>query len=198
VTVDRVPAAVIGFRDQPRPGLSAALGELKALGIARVELLSGDHQSTTTLIAEGIGFTAVAGDLLPEDKANRVTLLQREGHRVLMVGDGINDAPALSVANVGMAVAQQQSGIAAEAADVVLLSPEPSRVPEAIRIARQTLLVARQSVALGLGLSGLGMVAAAAGFIAPVPGALTQEVIDLLVILNALRTAPWPGPVEGG
>ena len=192
VTVDRVPAAVIGFRDQARPGLSAALGELRALGVARLELLSGDHQSTTCRIAAGVGFTAVTGDLMPEDKANRVILLQREGHRVLMVGDGINDAPALSLATVGMAVAQRQSGIAAEAADVVLLSPEPRRVPHAIRLARRTLRIARQSVMLGIGLSGLGMVAAAAGLIGPVAGALTQEAIDLAVILNALRAAPWP------
>jgi P-type E1-E2 ATPase len=198
MTVDRVPVAVIGFQDQPRAGLSAALSELRALGVARLELLSGDHQSTTARIAEGIGFTAVAGDLMPEDKTNRVTLLQSEGYRVVMVGDGINDAPALSAATVGIAVAQQQSGIAAEAADVVLLSPEPSRVPEAIRLARRTLRIVRQSVTLGLGLSGLGMVAAAAGLIGPVPGALTQEAIDLVVILNALRAAPWPGPGKGG
>jgi heavy metal translocating P-type ATPase len=191
VTVDRVPVAVIGFRDRPRPGLKEALGELRVLGVTRLELLSGDHHSTTSRVAEGMGFTGVAGDLLPEEKLSRVISLQNQGHRVLMVGDGINDAPALSAATVGMAVAQQQSGIAAEAADVVLLSPEPRRVPDAIRLARQTLRIARQSVTLGIGLSGLGMVAAAAGLISPVAGALTQEAIDLAVILNALRAAPW-------
>ncbi|HEX9893971.1 MAG TPA: heavy metal translocating P-type ATPase [Gemmatimonadales bacterium] len=191
VTVDRLPAAVIGFRDQPRAGISAALGELRSLGITRLALLSGDHQTTTASVARTIGFTDVAGDLLPQDKVARVVALRRQGYRVLMVGDGINDAPALSAATVGMAVARSGSGIAAEAADVVLLSPEPRRIPEAIRMARRTLRIARQSVGLGLGLSGIAMVAAAAGFIAPVPGALLQEGIDLAVILNALRAAPW-------
>jgi heavy metal translocating P-type ATPase len=191
VTIDRHPAGMISFSDRPRAGISTALGQLRALGIARLALLSGDHASTTFTMASGLGFTDIAGDQLPQDKVERVTRLLQTGYRVMMVGDGINDAPALSAASVGVAVAQTRSGIAAEASDVVLLSPEPGRVPEAIRLARRTLRIARQSVGLGLGLSGVAMLVAAAGFIRPVPGALLQEAIDLAVILNALRAAPW-------
>jgi heavy metal translocating P-type ATPase len=193
VTIDRHPAGMISFSDRPRAGISTALGQLRALGIVRLALLSGDHASTTFTVASGLGFTDIAGDLLPQDKVERVTRLLQAGYRVMMVGDGINDAPALSAASVGVAVAQTRSGIAAEASDVVLLSPEPGRVPEAIRLARRTLRIARQSVGLGLGLSAVAMVVAAAGFINPVPGALLQEAIDLAVILNALRAAPWRG-----
>jgi heavy metal translocating P-type ATPase len=189
ITVDRLLAGVIGFRDVPRPGIHAALNELRALGITRLALVSGDHQPTVRSVAAATGFDDVAGDLLPQEKAARVNALRRQGHRVLMVGDGINDAPALSAATVGLAMARNAGGIAAEAADVVLLHPEPRRIPESIRLARATVRIARQSVLIGLSLSGVAMLIAAAGYIPPITGALLQEAIDLAVILNALRAA---------
>jgi P-type E1-E2 ATPase len=189
VTVDRLPAGVISFQDLPRPGISAVLNQLRALGITRLALVSGDHQPTVRSVAAATGFDDVAGDLLPQEKAARVEALRRQGYRVLMVGDGINDAPALSAATVGLAMARSAGGIAAEAADVVLLHPEPGRIPESIRLARTTVRIARQSVVIGLSLSGLGMLIAAAGYIPPITGALLQEAIDLAVIVNALRAA---------
>lgn len=189
VAIDGRGAGVIGFRDHPRPGMTEALTDLRAGGIDRLVLLSGDHTRTAEAIGRSLGFAEIAGDLLPADKVARVEGLRRAGHQVLMVGDGINDAPALTAATVGMAIARHGGGIAAESADVVLLAEDPGRVAEAVRLGRRTLAIARQSVLFGLGLSGSAMVVAAFGHIPPAAGALLQEGIDLAVIVHALRAA---------
>jgi P-type E1-E2 ATPase len=136
-----------------------------------------------------IGVTESRGGLLPSDKVDVVAGLVRDGERVLMVGDGTNDAPALSAATVGIALAGHGGGITAEAADVVILNDDLSRVVEAIQISRRTVRIAQQSIWAGLGLSALAMIFAGAGYIRPTIGALLQEVIDVAVILNALRTS---------
>jgi P-type E1-E2 ATPase len=150
-------------------------------------LLSGDDQVNTTAVARGVGIDEARGELLPADKVALVQGLVAGGERVLMVGDGTNDAPALSSATIGIALASGGGGIAAEAADAVILADDPTRITEAVAISRRTLRLAKQSIWYGLGLSGLGMIAAGLGYIPPVVGALLQEGIDIAVILNALR-----------
>ncbi|MBX6333244.1 MAG: cadmium-translocating P-type ATPase [Gemmatimonadaceae bacterium] len=189
VAVDGALAAVIEYADQLRPGLAPFLAELDRLGVRRTLLLSGDHPEPTRAVADQVGIDEVESDLLPEDKVAIVRRLVADGESVLMVGDGTNDAPALSSATVGVALAGQAGRITAEAADVVILDDELRRVADAIRVSRRTLRIARQSIVVGLGLSGAAMIVAAFGYIPPAIGALLQELIDAAVILNALRAS---------
>jgi heavy metal translocating P-type ATPase len=189
VAVDGKAAGVIEYADRLRPELAGFIPELRRLGICRVVLLSGDDQANASAVAAATGIEEAHGDLLPDEKVAYVQRLMKGGERVLMVGDGTNDAPALSTATVGIALAAGGGGISAEAADAVILADDPSRVAEAIVISRRTLGLARQSIWAGLGLSSVAMVAASFGHIPPVAGALLQEAIDVAVILNALRAA---------
>ena len=189
VAIDGRFAGVIEFADELRPGLPQMFAALREAGVRRCMLLSGDSVAHTSAIAMRVGVTEARGGLLPSDKLDVVAGLERAGERVLMVGDGTNDAPALSAATVGIALAGHGGGITAEAADVVILNDDLARVVEAIRISRRTVRIARQSIWTGLGLSVAAMFVAAAGYIPPPIGALLQEAIDVAVILNALRTS---------
>ena len=189
VAIDGRLVGVMHFADTLRPDVGALLARLKRLGVRRTILLSGDHDATTRAVAERVGIAEVRGDLLPQDKVAAVKQLVRDGEVVLMVGDGTNDAPALSAAHVGIALSGHGGGITSEAADVIILSDHLDRVGDAIAIARRTTRVARQSIWAGLGLSGIAMIFAGVGMIAPTAGALLQEAIDVAVILNALRAS---------
>ncbi len=189
VAVDRKLAGIVDYADRLRPGIAQVFADLRQLGVGRVLLLSGDHTPNARAVAAEVGITEVHGDLMPEDKVAVVNRLLHEGSHVVMVGDGTNDAPALTAADVGIALAGHGGGITAEAADVVILVDEPARVVEAVRIGQRTMRVARQSIWVGLGLSAVAMVFAARGYIIPTVGALLQEGIDVAVILNALRTS---------
>ncbi len=189
VAVDGHGAGVIEYADQVRPELAEFITQLRGLGVRRILLLSGDDQANAAAVARAVGIDEAHGDLLPAEKVTWVQRVMKEGESVLMVGDGTNDAPALSTATVGIALAATGGGISAEAADAVILADDPTRVSEAITISRRTLRIARQSIWAGLGLSGAAMVVASLGYIPPVAGALLQEGIDVAVILNALRAA---------
>jgi cation transport ATPase len=189
VTVDGRAAAVVEYEDALRPGLDAFVGDLGALGVGRVILLSGDAPASAAEVARRVGIDEARGGLLPQDKERIVGELVDAGERVVMLGDGTNDAPALSRATVGAALAAHGGGITAEAADVVVLADDPRRLVDAIRIGRHTMRIARQSIFVGLGLSAVAMVAAALGYVPPTIGAVLQEGIDVAVIVNALRAS---------
>ncbi|MBU6389279.1 cadmium-translocating P-type ATPase, partial [Patescibacteria group bacterium] len=180
------------LRDAVRKESRSVIRKLKAqYGMQQLVMLTGDRQSVARSIAAEVGITEIQAELKPEDKLHSVERAVRNNHRqrqtVIMVGDGINDAPALERADIGVAMGKQGGDIAVESADVVLLSDRLDRLTDAIRIGREVLRIAGQGIWFGMGCSFIGMVLAAFGFIPPVVGAVAQEVIDVIVILNALR-----------
>lgn len=187
VAIDGALAGSIEYADRIRSAATTMLATLARLGVRRTLLLSGDSETNARAVATELGIGEALGNLLPADKVARVAALSAAGHRVLMVGDGTNDAPALEQADVGIALAGHGGGITAEAADVVILVDDLARVGEAVAIGQRTIRIARQSIWVGLSLSGIAMLFAAAGTIPPVIGALLQETIDVAVIINALR-----------
>jgi heavy metal translocating P-type ATPase len=188
VAIDGELAGAIEYADEIRPDLPATINRLRALGVQRMLLLSGDDDPTVQAMALAAGFTEAQGDLLPADKAAIVTRLRTEGNVVMMVGDGTNDAPALTAADVGVALAAHGGGVTAEAADVIVLLDVFDRIADVVVIGQRSIRITRQSIIAGLGLSACAMVFAAFGGIPPTVGAILQEAIDVAVILNALRS----------
>ncbi|MFY8102405.1 MAG: HAD-IC family P-type ATPase, partial [Allorhizobium sp.] len=186
VGIDGRAAGLILLSDPIRADAGDTIGAFRAGGVRRIVMASGDRTDVAEKASASLGLDAVAGDLAPEGK---VELIRRERASgvVMMVGDGVNDAPALALADVGVAIGARGSAASSEAADVVLLADDLSRLPLACGIARRSRNIARQSAIAGLVLSGGAMVLAALGYLTPVQGALLQEVIDVAVILNALR-----------
>jgi heavy metal translocating P-type ATPase len=189
VAIDGHAAAVIEYADRPRAGMPRFLDRLRQAGAQRILLLSGDAQENVDEIATAVGIDEARGDLLPEDKVAAIEALMRNGEHVIMLGDGTNDAPALSAATVGVALSVGGSGITAEAADAVILGDDPSRLADAIEISRRTMRIARQSIWGGLVCSGIAIGFAMFGLIPPAIGAIVQEAVDVAVIVNALRVA---------
>ncbi len=186
VAIDDRYAGSILLSDKLRDGTHALLASLRRQGIQRLVLATGDREAVARDIASGLDIDLVLADLTPARKIDVVKQERRHGP-VMMVGDGVNDAPALAAADIGVAMGARGSAASAEAADVVLLVDRLDRVVNAMAIASHSRAIALQSVVVGIGLSVLGMVAAAFGLISPVQGALLQEAIDVAVILNALR-----------
>jgi len=183
---DGVVAGMLIFQDRLRREAPSVVRRLRELGISQLVMLTGDVEETATAIARQTGITDVAARLHPEDKLDRIKKLS-QSHSVMMVGDGINDAPALSASTVGVAMGGQGAGIATDAADVVVTVDNIERIADVIVIGRRMLAVARQGILFGIGASLIMMVFAAAGAIQPATGAFLQEAIDLVAVLNALR-----------
>lgn len=172
--------------DRLREGTQALLAGLRQYGIRRIVLATGDQAAIATGIAAGLDIDTVHAELAPDGKVAIVKAERRFGP-VMMIGDGVNDAPALAAADVGVALGVRGSAASAETADIVLLVDRLDRIAKALAIGASARRVALESVFAGIGLSLAGMVAAALGYLSPVQGALLQELIDVAVILNALR-----------
>ncbi|PSH63033.1 cadmium-translocating P-type ATPase [Phyllobacterium brassicacearum] len=186
VAIDGAVAGIIVMADQIRSDASLAIKQLRRAGITKIVLATGDRLDVATGISEELGIDEILGDLTPEAKVDAVVAARKSGP-VMMVGDGINDAPALASADVGIAMGARGAAASSEAAGVVLLVDKLAPLAQAIVIAQRTIIIAKQSVIAGLGLSLVAMCFAAFGYLPPVQGALLQELIDLAVILNAMR-----------
>jgi heavy metal translocating P-type ATPase len=186
VAFDGSVAGALMLADRIRPETPRALRALRAAGVRRLVMVSGDRPASAEAVASVLGLDAVHADLSPAGKIELVRMERARGPTV-MVGDGINDAPALAAADVGVAMGARGAAAAAEAADVVLLVDRLDRIVETIGIAKRARGIALQSILAGMALSGAAMVVAAFGYLPPVAGALLQEAIDVAVILNALR-----------
>lgn len=177
----------IKFSDQLRAETKSVFHSMRSQGIQRLVMLTGDKKLVAEKVAQDAGITEFEAELLPEQKVVVLEKIKKENGPVVMVGDGVNDAPALAAADVGIAMAVHGSSAASDAGDVVIMVNDFERVAEALHIGRRVLTIAKQSIIAGIGVSVILMIIAAFGFIRPVVGALLQEVIDVAVIVNALR-----------
>jgi heavy metal translocating P-type ATPase len=195
VAIDQRYAAALRFRDTPRAESRSFVNHLRPKHhFARVMIVSGDRESEVRYLAEQVGISEIYAEKSPEDK---LAIVRKETAtaRTLYVGDGINDAPAMMAATVGMAIGQN-SDVTAEAAGVVVMDNSLKKVDEFMHISRRMRSIALQSAVGGMALSVIGMGFAAAGHLSPVSGAITQEVIDVLAVLNALRAAFPPSAIH--
>jgi P-type E1-E2 ATPase len=186
VAIDGRLAGHLVMADPLRDGTPAMLAALRRHGVRRILLATGDRAEVARQVTEGLGLDGIRAGLTPDQKVLLVLGEHRNGP-VMMVGDGVNDAPALAAADVGVAMGARGAAASAEAADVVLLADRLDSIALGIGVARGARRIALQSMVAGIGLSVIGMIAAALGHLTPVQGALIQESIDVAVILNALR-----------
>ncbi len=175
----------IVLTDEIRPETPATIARLARLGVTRTVMLSGDAQETADRIGQLAGITEVSAGLLPADKVARVVALQPRP--VMMVGDGVNDAPVLAASDVGVAMGARGATAASESADAVILVDDLGRVADVVELAQRTLRIALQSIGVGIGLSVLLMLVASTGVLPAIAGAGLQEVVDVISILNGLR-----------
>jgi Cd2+/Zn2+-exporting ATPase len=188
VAHDKEVCGLISLADPVRTEASQAIRRLKSSGTHRIiAMYTGDNHRTAAAIADSLGVEEVAAEMLPEDKVNRINTLKRDGHAVAMVGDGINDAPALATADIGIAMGVVGSDVAMQAANVVLLSENLLHIPLAISLGRKTLTVIQQNLIFALVFNTAMVILASGGIVSMVVGAICHQGSSLLVILNSMR-----------
>lgn len=187
VSVDGQYYGAISFTDHVRPEAAATVARLKLLGVTNLMMLTGDQRAIAQQVAKKVGITAVKADLLPEDKIAALKAVPDDRHPLFMVGDGVNDAPSLATADVGIAMGANGSTAASETADVVILKDDLAKVAKAVAISKDTLRIAKQAVLIGIAICTALMLIASLGVIPAFIGAMLQEVIDTVSILWALK-----------
>jgi Cd2+/Zn2+-exporting ATPase len=178
---------VLGLVDAPRPGVKAILRRLQQLGVRELVMLTGDNQDVAGRIAAEVGVSDVRAELLPEDKLTAIQQLQREHGSIAMVGDGVNDAPALATATVGIAMGGAGAAVALETADVALMGDDLSKLPFAVGLSRASRAIIAQNLAVSLGVIGLLIVTSVFGWVQLSGAVILHEGSTLVVVFNALR-----------
>jgi P-type E1-E2 ATPase len=187
VAVDGQLAGIIFIADPLRPGAREALARLKATGVKRIVMLTGDNAATAQAVASALGVDDVRAELMPEDKVTAIAELQQQGHRVAMIGDGINDTPALARADVGIAMGGGTQA-ALEAADVALMTDDLAKIVAARAIARRAYRTIQENLFVGVGVVHVcGIAAALLGWIGPIQAAILHLGPDILVFLNSVK-----------
>lgn len=187
VSVDGTYYGAIAFTDHVRPEAAETMTKLKAAGVANLMMLTGDQRAIALQVAKAVGITTVKADLLPQDKIAALQSIPQAEHPVFMVGDGVNNAPSLATADVGIAMGAHGSTAASETADVVILKDDLAKVAKAVNISQDTLRIAKQAVLIGIAICTVLMLIASTGVIPAFVGAMLQEVIDTVSILWALK-----------
>lgn len=185
VAIGGVFSGVITLKDEIRPESKATIEQLSALGVDNFMMITGDNQTTANAVAKHVGISEVIAEALPGDKLRAIDATQPRP--VAFVGDGVNDAPVLTASDIGIALGARGSTAASESADVVIMKDDLSRVSKGVEIAKRTFGIARQSIFIGIGLSVILMLIFSTGKFKPVYGAAIQELVDVVVIFNALR-----------
>lgn len=187
VSVDGTYYGAIAFTDHVRPEAAQTMTKLKAAGVTNLIMLTGDQRAIAQQVAKAVGIPTVKADLLPQDKIAALQSIPQSEHPVFMVGDGVNDAPSLATADVGIAMGAHGSTAASETADVVILKDDLAKVAKAVTISQDTLRIAKQAVLIGIAICTVLMLIASTGVIPAFVGAMLQEVIDTVSILWALK-----------
>lgn len=187
VAVDGLLTGLITLADTPRPQAKAVIAELKRMGIREVIMITGDNPRTARRIADELGIDRVYAEVLPQNKLQIIRELQAKGNKVAFVGDGVNDAPALAAAEIGVAMGIAGTDVAMETADIGLMADEIERLPELIAVSRQALHVIRQNVIFSMSMNVLAVILGGFGIIGPVVGALMHEASALPVLANSAR-----------
>jgi Cd2+/Zn2+-exporting ATPase len=182
---------VIGVSDPVRADAAETIGRLKALGVRRVGILSGDHDRSVRRVAEAVGATDAWSELKPEEKLNRLRELRDSGEAgtILFVGDGVNDAPALAAADVGVAMGARGTETALETADIALMRDDIGTLPFLIRLGRRTLTTIRWNIAFGLAFNLIAVIAGGTGIISPILGAIVHNVGSVIVVISSAGIA---------
>ncbi|MEQ8226116.1 MAG: HAD-IC family P-type ATPase, partial [Candidatus Eremiobacterota bacterium] len=179
------PIGIISVSDRIRPSANDTVKKLKEAGIKHIGILSGDHEKSVKLVAEEAGLTDIWSDLKPQDKLRIIETYQSEGKKVIFVGDGINDGPALAGANTGIAMGAAGTDVALETADIALMKDDISRLPFLIKLSRKTLQRIKWNIAFGMFFNGLAVIAGGCGLLSPVMGAVVHNIGSVIVVISS-------------